>query len=175
MKTKIIVTVLFVLPIFVACTPIATVTPPANSFSLIFQYTPCGPTPMYVLDTSSGQLVYTPLGDTTSTTISLLLTDDELETIYQKALSIGFFDYPSKFVVPNDQALGDVTPATSYEISMSDGTLTNSVSWIDEAMTKPGYTKADQLRELMKLIYKTIQSHPKVQQFPKPKIMMLCA
>jgi hypothetical protein len=172
MKTKAIVVVLLVVQIFVACTPTTTVTSPVNNFSLIFQYTPCGPTPVNVLDTATGTLVYTPLGDTTSTTISLRLTDDELESIYQKAIAIGFFDYPSKFVVPNDQVLAYHTPAASYEISITKGTMTNSVSWTDNVMTKPDYTKANQLRELMKMIDKVLQSHPEVKQLPRPK--MLC-
>jgi hypothetical protein len=126
---------------------------------------------MYILDTTSGTLVYTPLGDTTSTTISLRLTDDELESIYQKAISIGFFDYPPDFVVPHDQAYRYVTPAASYEISMTHDTVTNSVSWTDEVVAKPGYTKSDQLRELMDLIYEIIKSHPEVQELPGPKLL----
>jgi len=173
MKIKTIVVVLLVVLVLVACVPKATVTPQANNFSLVFQYTPCGLIPKYVLDTTSRTLVYTPLGDTTSTTISLRLTEDELESIYQKALSTGFFDYPSEFVVPHDQALAYHTPATSYELSMTDGAMTNSVSWTDEAMTKPGYTKADQLRELMKLINEVIESHPEVQQLPRPKVLCI--
>ncbi len=168
MKTKTIVAVLLVALIFAACAPSATVTPRANNFALIFQYTAsCATIPMYVLDTASGTLVYTPIGDTTSTTISLRLTSDELESIYQKASAIGFFDYPSKFVVPFWQVRGYLESGASYELSMTNGTTTNSVSWTDDAVTRSNYTRANQLRELMKLIYETIQSHPEVQQLPK--------
>lgn len=126
---------------------------------------------MYVLDTISGTLVYTPLGEATSITISLQLTNDELESIYQKAVSVGFFEYPSKFVVPTDQSLGRHTPAASFELKMTNDTATNSVSWTDDALTDSGYTKADHLRELMYLIDKIIQSHPEVQELPEG---MLC-
>ena len=126
---------------------------------------------MYVLDTANGTLVYTPLGDTTSTTVSLRLSDDDLESIYQKAISIGFFEHPSEFVVPDDQVLGYQAPASSYELSMTNGEMMNSVSWTDDTMTKPGYTKADQLRELMHLIREIIQSYPEIQQLPPAKVL----
>ena len=92
---------------------------------------------MHILDTINGTLVYTPIGDTTSIKISLQLTDDELESIYQKAISIGFFEYPAKFVVPSYIVIGHQTPADSFELSMTNGTVTNSVSWIDDAVTYP--------------------------------------
>jgi len=174
MKTKTIVIVLLIILIFAACAPTATIAPRKSDVALVFKYeAECGLLPVNVLDTASNTLVYTPLGDTTSITISLRLTDDELESIYQKAIEIGFFDYPSKFVVPDDQVLGYRTPASSFELSIADGTVQNSVSWTDDIITKPDYPKADQLRELMKLINKTIQSHPEVQQLPGPKV--LCA
>ncbi len=173
MKTKIVVIVLLVVLISVACVPKATVTPPANNVSLTFQFTLCSSIPMYILDTTSGTLIYTPIGDTTSITISFRLTEDELESIYQKALSIGFFDYPSNFVIPNDQVDGYLTPASSYKISITDSTRTNSVSWTSDVVSKPGYTKATQLQELVKLINEIILSHPEVQELPGPK--MLCA
>jgi hypothetical protein len=168
MKTKAIVAVLLVVLILVACTPTVTVNSRASNFAFVFQYTAgCATTPMYVLDTASGTLVYTPIGDTTSTTISLHLTTDELESIYQKTISIGFFDYPSKFVVPFWQVRGYLESGASYELSMTNSTTTNSVAWRDDAVTKSSYTRANQLRELMKLIYEIIHSHPEVQQLPE--------
>ncbi len=172
MKTKTVLIVLLVILIFPACGPRVTVAPAANSFAFVFQYTPCGETPVHVLDTASSTLVYTPLGDTTSTTISLRLADDELESIYQKAIAIGFFDFPPEYVVPDDQVLGTHMPSSSYQLSMTKGEMSNSVSWRDDTITKPDYAKADQLRELMNLIKDIIQSHPEVQQLPGPK--MLC-
>ena len=126
---------------------------------------------MHILDTINGTLVYTPIGDTTSIKISLQLTDDELESIYQKAISIGFFEYPAKFVVPSYIVIGHQTPADSFELSMTNGTVTNSVSWIDDAVTLSIYKKADRLRELMKLINEIVRSHPEVQQLPVPKAL----
>ena len=153
----------------VACIRAAIVPPRADNFAFILQDFSCGSIPVNILDTSSGTLVYTPLGDTTFTTISLQFTDDELELVYQKAMSIGFFDYPSEYVIPDDQVLGYQAPSSSYRLSMTNGERKNSVSWRDDTMTKPSYTKADQLRELVNLINEIIQSYPEVQQLPGPK------
>ena len=169
MKIKNVSIVLLVMMFLVACAPVATVSPRADNFAFLFQASPCGPNPVNILDTSNSTLVYTPLGDTTSITISLQLTYDELESVYQKAISIGFFDYPSAFLIPDDQVLGYQAPASSYQLSMTNGDMTNSVSWTDDTMTKPGYTKADQLRELMNLINEKIQAHLEIQQLPGPK------
>ena|SRR5687768_1066239 len=172
MKAKTMVVGLLVVLIFPACMPTATVAPRANNIAFAFQYTLCGPKPMHDLDTANSTLVYTPLGDTTSTTISLRLSDVELESIYQKAIAIGFFDFPIEYVVPDDQVLGTHAPSSSYQLSMTKGEMSKSVSWQDDTMTKPDYAKADQLRELMNLIKDIIQSHPEVQQLPGSK--MLC-
>lgn len=161
--------VLLVTAILVSCAPAATVAPRADNFAFVFKDTPCGQVPMNMLDTISETLIHTPLGDTSSITISLRLTDDELESIYQKAISIDFFNYQSIFVIPDDQVLGYQAPASSYQLSMTNGEMTNSVMWTDDTMSKPGYVKADQLRELMYLIDKIIQSHSEIQPLPEPK------
>jgi hypothetical protein len=51
------------------------------------------------------------------------------------------------------------------------GTLvyTPSVAWQDNTMTKPEYTKGDELRELVNLIDEIIQSHAEVEELPGPK------
>ena len=155
--------------IFVSCAPIATVAPRADNFSFVYQYISCGLAPLYILDSSKRTLIHTPLGDTTTIAISFPLKDEEIETIYQKAVYIGFFSYPSEFVVPNDQVVGYQMPASSYELSITNGEMSNSVTWTDGTMTKPEYKESDRLRELMDLIYEIIQSHPEIQQLPKPK------
>lgn len=155
--------------IFVSCAPIATVAPRADNFSFVYQYISCGSAPLYILDSSKGTLIYTPLGDSTAITISFPLKDEEMETIYQKAVSIDFFDYPSEFVVPDDQVVGYQMPASNHELSMTNGEMSNSVTWTDGTMTKPEYKEADRLRELMDLIYEIIQSHSEIQQLPKSK------
>ena len=140
----------------------------ADNFFFVFVDYSCGAVPVNVLDTKSSTLVHTPLDETVAVTISLRLTDDELASIYKKAISIGFFDYPSTFVIPDDQVLGYMAPAFSYQLSMTNGEMTNSVSWTDDTMTKPTYTKADELRELIQLIEEIIRSHPEYKQLPGP-------
>jgi len=173
MKTRTITAIFFIITVLVSCTLMPTVARRSDNFAFVYQDYSCDSIPVNVLDTTSGTLVYTPLGDTTSITVPLQLIDDELESIYQKAISISFFDYPSEFVIPDDQVLGYQAPASSYELSVTNGEMTNSVSWTDDTMTKPSYVKADQLRELMYLIDEIIQSHPEVHQLPGPKA--LCA
>jgi hypothetical protein len=168
MKTQSVYLFIFAV-IIVSCAPIAMVAPRADNFSFVYQYISCGSTPLYILDSANGTLAHAPLGDTTTITISFPLTDEEIESIYQKAVSIDFFDYPSEFVIPDDQVIGYQAPASSYELSMTNGEMTNSVMWTDDTMTKPSYTKADKLRELLDLIYEIIQSHPEIKQLPEPR------
>ena len=174
MKTKTITTVFLVAFVLASCAPPAKVVPTktailmADNFFFVFLDYSCGPVPVNILDTKSATLVHTPLEGTDSVTISLSLTDDELVSIYEKAISIGFFDYPSTFVIPDDQVLGYMAPALSYQLSMTNGEITNSVSWTDDTMTKPTYTKADELRDLIQLIEETIRSHPEYKQLPGP-------
>jgi hypothetical protein len=174
---KTIITVLLVAFVLASCTQIAKVVPTktaipmADNFFFVFLDYSCGSVPVNILDTKSDTLVHTPLDETVSSTISMRLTDDELVSIYDKAISIGFFDYPSKFVIPDDQVLGYQAPASSYQLNMTNGEMTNSVSWTDDTMTKPTYTKADELRELIQLIEEIIQSHPEYEQLPEPSVM----
>ena len=74
-----------------------------------------------------------------------------------------------EFIIPDEQVIGYHLPASTYKLSLTNGETTNSVTWHDDTMTKPSYTKADQLRELMNLIEETIQSHPEIKQLPEPK------
>ena len=192
MKIKNIVTVLLVSFILASCVPATVVVPTAftlpvdnvtptvatisiaDNFAFVFQDYSCDlspvHTPVNILDTTNGTLVHTPLGDTTSITISLQLTNDELDSIYSEAISIGFFEYPSKFVVPDDQVTGRHFPAFSHQLSIINGEKTNSVIWTDDMTTKPSFIKGDQLRNLIDLINKIIQSHSEIKQLPEPKL-----
>lgn len=185
MKIKNFITVLFVAFILASCAPAfetiptdtaiptITISPRAENFAFIFQDYSCGSIPVNVLDSFNGTLIHTPLGDTTSVTISLRLTDSEIESIYQKAVSIGFFEYPSEFVIPDDQVRGYHSPYSSYQLSMTNSAMTNSITWKDDTMTKPSYTKADKLRALINLIDEILQAHPEMQNLPEPKAACL--
>jgi hypothetical protein len=169
MKAKNIISALLIIMSLVACSPAIKIPSREDNFAFVFEETPCGTIPMNILDSASETLTHTPIGDSHSVTISLSLTDDELESIYQKAISIGFFDYPSEFIIPNEQVIGYHSPASTYKLSLTNGEMTNSVTWHDDTMTKPSYAEADQLRELMNLIEEIIQSHPEIKQLPEPK------
>ena len=169
MKAKTIILALLIIVSLVACSPSVKIPPRADNFAFVFEDTPCGSIPMNVLDSANKTLTHTPIGDSRSIMISLSLTDDELESIYQKAISIGFFDYPSEFIIPNEQVIGYHSPASTYKLSLTNGEMTHSVIWHDDTMTKPSYKEADQLRELMNLIEEIIQSHPEIKQLPEPK------
>jgi hypothetical protein len=140
----------------------------SEKFSFTFRYRPCGPNDVDVLDTASETFIYTPLGATSSIPISLRLTDTELDAIYQKILSIRFFDYPSEFDVPEIYVVGYAVPAATYSLSVTNGKIAHSVKWTDDAISAAIYTRADQLRELMNLIQQTIESHPEIKQLPEP-------
>jgi len=168
MKVKFIV-VIFIFIFLVSCAPVTIVAPRSDNFSLIFKDYSCASIPLNVLDTKSGTIVHTPLGDTTSIIFPFQLTDNELEAIYKKTMAIGFFDYPAQFVIPDDQVLGYHSPSSSYEISIINGEMRNSITWTDEAMTKPDYKNADLLRELINLIDQSIQSFLETQELPEPK------
>lgn len=181
MKIKNILTVLILTLILTSCTstaalptetaiPKITIAPREDNFSLVFQYFTCASIPLNVLDTESGTIVHTPLGDTKSITFSYRLTEIELEAIYQKSMAIGFFDYPTVFVIPDDQVLGELFPSSRYEISMTNGEMTNSVTWDDGMVSNPDYEKATSLRELITLIEQIIQSYLETQELPEPKV-----
>src|SRR5690242_9026447 len=135
MKIKTNVVVLLITVVLISCSPKVTTPVRADNFAFVFQDFSCSSTPMYVLDTATLKLVYTPLGGKTSTTISLQLSDDEIESIYQKAMSIGFFEYPSEFVVPDNQVIGFHASSSSYQLSMVNDDRTNDVHWTDDKLT----------------------------------------
>ena len=170
MKTKAVITILLVAFIQVSCMSAATAIPMADNFAFILRDNPCE---VNILDTASGTLVHFPARATTSITIPLRLTHDELESIYQKAVSINFFNYPSKIVAPDDLEQMMLTPSGTYDLSMTNGTMTNSVTWTDDIITEPLFKEAAQYIELINLIRKIIKSHPEFQQLPEP--IAMCA
>ncbi len=158
-----------------ACVPTAR----EGNFTLIWQYYPCsGGTrflsdpasrgkPLYVVDTSEETLAYVPLGEARAIIIPFRFTEGEANAIYARAASIGFFDYPSMFMVPAAYIQGLHTPAAAYELSIRNGGWSNSVIWSDHPIVAPPYGPADRLRELMDLIEKIVMSHPEVENLPR--------
>ena len=63
----------------------------ASNFAFVLRDRACLANDVDVLDTAKVTLAYTPLGETTSITVPLQLTDDELDQVYQKITTIDFF------------------------------------------------------------------------------------
>jgi hypothetical protein len=160
MKTKRIVTVLLVFLLLVSCTPKEI--PKADNFSLVFEEYSCGGSlPLLnVLDTSTGILIHTPLDETESIEIPFVLSESEMETIYQKIVSSDFFDYPSEVRVRGDY------PGSTFRLKVMNGDLTNDVIWTSNLdNVDPNFPESNDLLELYILIQQIIDSHP---EYPKP-------
>jgi hypothetical protein len=136
----------------------------AANFSLVFFNSPCGTDK---LDTANNILVYTPLGKTESLAIPFQLTDNELNTIYKKTVEIDFFSYPSDFVIPAQYMVPARLPASTYYLTINNGTMSKKVMWINGGPTAGVYPEADHLWELITMIQEIIRSHPEYQQIPK--------
>ena len=96
------------------------------------------------------------------------LTQDELDTIYQKMVDIDFFSYPKGFQPKMEgEAIGDVTPFSVYYLEYKDETRTKVVYWTTQ-YSVPTDTQYMNLRELAHLIIEIIQAKPEYQKMPKP-------
>ncbi len=172
MKTKNIIMVLLVTFILASCAPMTevvpiemsvpvTVIPMADDFSFIFQENACSSSNLLdYLDTSSGVLIHTSLDETESLTIPFKLSEKEMETVYQKAISSKFFDYPSKVI-----ARGEV-PFATFRLKIINGASTNDVKWTTNFNFEPNFPEDDKLIELYVLVQNIIHSHP---EYPAPK------
>ena len=184
MKIKNVVIVLLVAIILASCSPAAkiiptemviqkTAIPMADNFSFIFTDYSCSSIPLDVLDTNSGVLVHTPLDETESITIPFQLTKTELEEVFQKMSTMDFFNFPSNFVIPDEYMVATEVPTASYQLSVTNGAIVNSVSWTTGGFKDSGYAKAEQLKELLRFIQEMIYNHPEYQQLPEPNAACL--
>jgi hypothetical protein len=173
---KIIITALLVIFVLTSCAPIAigvptnTTVPMADDFSFVFTDYGCGTIPFDVLDTKTGILTHTPLEETTSTTISLQLSESQLNEVFHKLIAMDFFSYPSEFSIPEQYFALTETPTTAYELNVINGTVTNTVHWTTGGLAESEYKKATQLWELLKMIKLMIYNHPEYQQLPLPMV-----
>ena len=102
-------------------------------------------------------------------TVELSLSEEELDSIYQKMLEIDFFDYPDVFsiVVPAGEIVGMVTPHESYYFKVQYDSRTKELWWADSITNE--HMKADRLRELIKLILDIIESKGEYKALPEPR------
>ncbi len=140
-----------------------------SNFDFLFEDTSCGPTPTYVLDTKKDTLIHNPIFGTESYTIPLQLTNDQMDSIYQKIVEIGFFSYPAIYVVPDKEIRGYQSPSSTTQMTVTIGAKSHTVTWTDEIFTELPYMNEKNLRELALLILNMIWSHPNYQQLPQPQ------
>ena len=138
----------------------------ADNFSFVFEESSCGYLPwLNVLDTSTGILIHTPLDETKSIEIPFVLSDSEMEMIYQEIISKSFFDYPSEVRV-----IGE-TPPSTFQLKVINGNVIHQVQWTsDLENAEPNYPETDGLFDLYIFIQQIIHSHPEY-----PEAMSACA
>ena len=139
--------------------------PSEFNFNLIFKY---GVGARNELNTFKGEYTKDMVLDL-PITVSLSLSNDELDRIYQKMVAINFFDYPDKFSVsvPPGETIGMVTPYSSYYFKVEYNSKIKELSWEDNITNKD--EKAEKLRELIKLIVEIVESKEEYKKLPPPR------
>jgi hypothetical protein len=101
------------------------------------------------------------------TTITLRLSNDEIEAIYRKAIHIRFFEYPEPG--PPLEVYGYQTSTDGISrLVMTAGATTKSLAW-DNSKVPGGRSEDDwkRLFELVLLIYDTIAAHDEYKALPE--------
>jgi len=137
------------------------------NFSFIYRDTPCGSIPVDIFNSSKNTLIHTPLAETESITISLQLTDDELDAIYQKAIETDFFNLTAELSAPYNMIHITSAPTGTYALSITNGEMVNSVFWKSDIITDLLFKEANQFLKLMSFIREIIVSHEEYQQLPE--------
>ena len=102
--------------------------------------------------------------ETTSITVPFRLTDQDLEAVYQKAMAINLFEYPSEIRVPPNE-----TPIDRYELRITNDAKTISVIAIEGFGNETPIQSPGDFWELIKLVRQIIREHPEYKQLPLPK------
>ncbi len=162
---KTLLTILAVLCLTLAsCASTATAQENNNNFNFIFKYGVSGGN---TLDTFKGTYTRDMILDPAKT-INLTLTTEEMNTILQKMLEIGFFSYPDKFSVDvaDNETKTEVAPYPSYFFQVEYEGKTKELLWHNKYVNSD--LQADKLKELINLIISIIESKPEYQALPKP-------
>ncbi len=136
-----------------------------SSFNLVFQ---SGVGARNRLDTFNGTFTKDMIMEP-SIKVKLSLSEEELDSIYQKMMEIDFFNYPDRFsvTVPPGESTIIVTPYESYYFKVRYGSRVKELWWEDEI--KNENIEADRLRELIELIWSIVQSKEEYKKLPPPK------
>lgn len=138
-----------------------------SDFNLIFQYG-YGGINGDVLNTFNG--TYTKyLGKDPSVTIDFILSDEDMDGIYQKMIETNFFCYPDKFVIPVPE--GELVSGTSeyqgYYFRVECNHRIKVLEWRDNILNKND--DAMNLRGVIIRIIRIIQSKDEYWELPAPK------
>jgi len=178
MKIKKIIAVLLFVVVLVSCAPASNIVPEntersatatlaTENFFFVFKGFYCG---INILDTKNGTLAHALLEETVTTTIPFQLSTVEMNEVFRKIAAMDFFGYSADFVIPDGYKSSLRTPTGTYELSVTNGALTNTVRWTTGGSFESEYEKANQLWELLMFIQSAIYNHPEYKQLPKSKL-----
>jgi lauroyl/myristoyl acyltransferase len=141
------------------------VTPTTAALTLFFDAGACG---IGTLDTAAGTFTRKIESNQPARVIMLILSDQDLAAIRQKVAEIGFFDYPENFAAsPASGAAGArVTPSITYTIEVQLDGQRKRVVWNDD-ISGATTSEGENLRTLIRMIEKAIQSTPEYQGLPQ--------
>jgi len=137
---------------------------PEPNFGFVFEFGSCN---MDKLDTFKGEFTQDRVVEP-SITIALGLSEEQMTMIYEKMGEIDLARYPEVFAIPKP-LIGDVVMISSpynYALTVENGESRVSIRWTDD-IVQPTTLKADQLRELFRLIMQIVQADPGYQQLPE--------
>jgi len=149
-----------------ACSSSAWPAQPESNFGFVLEFGRCS---MDKLDTFNREFTQDRVVEP-SITISMKLTDEQKAMIYGKMVEIDLARYPEVFEVPKP-LIGEVVMISSphnYALMVQNGESKTSIHWTD-IIVQPTTTKADQLRELFRLIIQMVHEYPGYQQLPEVK------
>ena len=137
---------------------------PEANFGFVLEFGSCS---IDKLDSFKGEFTQDRVVEP-SITIPLELSGEQMMLIYGKMVEINVADYPEVFEVPKP-LFGEVVMISSpynYDLIVQNGESRISIRWTDN-MIQPTIPKADQLRELFRLIIQIVQEHPGYLQLPE--------
>lgn len=138
-------------------------TQPEPNFGLVFEFGTCA---IDKLDTFTGEFTQERV-DESDITIPLQLSGGQMSIIYEKMVEIDLMSYPEVFEV-SKPLWGEVMMISSpynYVLTVQNGKFEVLIRWTDN-IVRPTIAKADQLRELFRLIIQMVHEHPDYQQLP---------
>jgi hypothetical protein len=136
-------------------------------FNLVFKYG-YDTVNKNVLNTFNGTYTWDMVVDP-PVTIDLSLSDEEMDSIYQKMLEINFFCYPDKFVipVPYGGSVHAVTPYQGYYFRVECNNKVKVLRWEDYILNENDDAK--NLRRVISLIRSIIRSKDEYWELPSPE------